>query len=190
MKACTRLAAPARPDAWPRAPRNARDLVAFVPLIRSIVADVVRSADLDHAGIEARDLVGCGTVGLLRAAERFDPYRGIAFSTFASRRIRGAMLDAIRTDALWRRDANRIASDAEQLVADADALETCADVALRLARAVRRLPPCDAALVHGRFVEERSLAELGRRIDRSPSQVCRRLASAISRIREPANLTA
>lgn len=43
------------------------------------------------------DLVSAGSVGLLSAAENFDPARGLAFSTFAMPRIRGAILDDLRS---------------------------------------------------------------------------------------------
>ena len=36
-------------------------------------------------------------IGLVEAADRFDPSRGIPFSRFAATRIRGAMLDSVRT---------------------------------------------------------------------------------------------
>lgn len=49
------------------------------------------------ARVEVEDLVGYGSKGLLEAAERFDPSHGVAFSTFAYYRIRGAMLDGVRT---------------------------------------------------------------------------------------------
>ncbi|HKS06264.1 MAG TPA: FliA/WhiG family RNA polymerase sigma factor [Gemmatimonadaceae bacterium] len=42
------------------------------------------------------DLVSAGSVGLINAAENFDDSRGIAFSTFAVPRIRGAILDDLR----------------------------------------------------------------------------------------------
>ena len=41
------------------------------------------------------DLIGAGTVGLVQALEGFDALRGLAFSTYAMPRIRGAMLDEI-----------------------------------------------------------------------------------------------
>lgn len=47
--------------------------------------------------IELDDLVGAGTVGLVQALEGFDPGRGLAFSTYAVPRIRGAMLDELRS---------------------------------------------------------------------------------------------
>jgi RNA polymerase sigma factor FliA len=49
-----------------------------------------RSIDFD-------DLVGYGHRGLIEAAERFDPQQGVTFTTFAYYRIRGAMLDGMRT---------------------------------------------------------------------------------------------
>jgi RNA polymerase sigma factor for flagellar operon FliA len=64
-----------------------------LPLVRKIAADVRRTlgglVDLD-------DLVAYGTRGLLEARDRFDPSRGIAFSTFAYYRIRGAIYDGVR----------------------------------------------------------------------------------------------
>jgi RNA polymerase sigma factor for flagellar operon FliA len=47
--------------------------------------------------LDFEDLVGYGCKGLVEAAERFDPGQGTAFTTFAYYRIRGAMLDGLRT---------------------------------------------------------------------------------------------
>ncbi len=44
----------------------------------------------------SEDLMSIGIIGLVEAIERFDPYRGVKFETFASQRIRGVMLDEIR----------------------------------------------------------------------------------------------
>lgn len=46
--------------------------------------------------VELDDLISAGTIGLIGAIETFDPDRGIAFATFASYRIRGAILDDLR----------------------------------------------------------------------------------------------
>jgi len=54
-------------------------------LARSLAAD----ADVD-------ELVSAGTMGLMSALESFDVGRGLAFSTFAVPRIRGAILDELR----------------------------------------------------------------------------------------------
>lgn len=51
---------------------------------------------IGHA-VPYEDLVGYGQVGLMEARKRFDPGRGLQFSTFAYYRIRGAILDGIRS---------------------------------------------------------------------------------------------
>jgi RNA polymerase sigma factor (sigma-70 family) len=56
--------------------------------------------------IDIGDLVQDGVIGLIDAANRFDEARGIKFETFAERRVRGAMIDALRKDA-WPRGVRR-----------------------------------------------------------------------------------
>lgn len=43
------------------------------------------------------DLISAGSIGLINAADSFDPTRGLAFSTHALPRVRGAMLDDLRS---------------------------------------------------------------------------------------------
>jgi RNA polymerase sigma factor FliA len=47
--------------------------------------------------VERDDLYGAGVLGLIDAVERFDASRGIAFTTFAEMRVRGAILDNLRS---------------------------------------------------------------------------------------------
>ena len=56
--------------------------------------------------IDIGDLVQDGVLGLIDAAQRFDDARGIKFETFAERRVRGAMIDALRREA-WPRGVRR-----------------------------------------------------------------------------------
>ena len=62
--------------------------------------------------IDLADLIQDGVLGLIDAAERFDESRGIKFETFAERRIRGAMIDALRKDA-WPRGVRRVRRELE-----------------------------------------------------------------------------
>ena len=48
------------------------------------------------AGTSVDELVSAGTIGLISALESFDVTRGLAFSTYAVTRIRGAILDELR----------------------------------------------------------------------------------------------
>ena len=67
--------------------------VKYLPLVKKMASRL--SAALP-ATLEENDLIGCGLVGLLEAWERFDPAQGIEFPAYASRRIKGAMVDELR----------------------------------------------------------------------------------------------
>ena len=48
------------------------------------------------ANVEIDDLIQVGMIGLTDALTRFDAGQGVQFETFATQRIRGAMLDELR----------------------------------------------------------------------------------------------
>jgi len=62
-------------------------------LVEAVARKVKRTLG---AAIEVDDLVGYGRKGLVEAAERFDGRAGVAFTTFAYYRVRGAMYDGVR----------------------------------------------------------------------------------------------
>jgi RNA polymerase sigma factor for flagellar operon FliA len=61
--------------------------------------------------VERDDLYGAGVVGLIDAVERFDAARGIAFTTFAELRVRGAILDNLRSHDWASRSARKRARE-------------------------------------------------------------------------------
>jgi RNA polymerase sigma factor for flagellar operon FliA len=71
-------------------------------LVERVLRRVVRELSLS---VDLGDLRGWGHAGLLEAKQRFDPSRGVRFSTFAYHRVRGAMLDGIRGQGWLRRSA-------------------------------------------------------------------------------------
>jgi len=73
----------------------ARDAVLrqHLGLVYHVAQQLARARSND---VELDDLVSAGTLGLIDAFEHFDASRGLAFSTFAAPRIRGAMLDELR----------------------------------------------------------------------------------------------
>lgn len=70
--------------------------------------------------IDLEDLIAYGQVGLLEAARRFDPRRGVAFTTFSYYRIKGAIYDGLREMGYFSRGAR--AHQAARFAAHADAL--------------------------------------------------------------------
>ncbi len=47
--------------------------------------------------VEVSDLISAGAIGLIEAADRFDESKGVKFNTYASIRIRGAIMDELRS---------------------------------------------------------------------------------------------
>ncbi len=62
-------------------------------LVYHVARQLCRARQMD---VELDELVSAGTIGLIEACNNFDPARGLAFSTFAAPRIRGAILDELR----------------------------------------------------------------------------------------------
>ena len=69
-------------------------------LARQMMAKVPPSVEID-------DLIQVGMVGLSDALSRFDATLGVQFETFATQRVRGAMLDELRSNDRLGRDARQ-----------------------------------------------------------------------------------
>lgn len=67
--------------------------------------------------VSVDDLQSAGTIGLLDAIEKFDPERGVKFRTYADFRIRGAMLDELRSMDWVPRSVRKRVQDMEKAVA-------------------------------------------------------------------------
>jgi RNA polymerase sigma factor for flagellar operon FliA len=68
-------------------------ILDHIPLLRHIVGRMAFDA---AGGLDRDDLYGFGMLGLIAAADAWDPARGLRFSTFAYTKIRGAILDELR----------------------------------------------------------------------------------------------
>ena len=95
--------------AHPMPAAQSRCVVAGLPFVEALAR---RMASTMPHSIDVGDLVQDGVIGLIDAAHRFDEGRGIKFETFAERRIRGAMIDALRKDA-WPRGVRRVRRELE-----------------------------------------------------------------------------
>ena len=85
--------------------RIATSLPFVQALARRLATSMPRAIDIS-------DLVQDGMIGLIDASHRFDESRGIKFETFAERRVRGAMIDALRRGA-WPRGIRRVRRELE-----------------------------------------------------------------------------
>jgi RNA polymerase sigma factor FliA len=93
--------------------------------------------------VEEGDLISFGLTGLLGAIERYDPERGVKLESFALIKIRGAMLDALRSLDWVPRKVRQNAREIEQLESS---------LGVKLGRA-----PNEAELAYGLGIGERVL---------------------------------
>lgn len=69
-------------------------IVTHLPLVKFLVG---RIATQLPPHLDQDDLMSAAVIGLITAAERFDPSRGVQFKTFAEQRIRGTIIDELRS---------------------------------------------------------------------------------------------
>ncbi len=89
-------------------------LEKYGPYVRSVAATVRKQF---NARLELEELVAYGQIGLLEAAERFDPKVGANFLTFAHYRIKGAIFDGLRKMGVLRGSDARTAALGDQAAA-------------------------------------------------------------------------
>jgi RNA polymerase sigma factor for flagellar operon FliA len=75
--------------------RNREDLIKQHLKLVSYIAS--RLAIGLPSWVDRRDLINAGVIGLVDAVNNFDPSKGVKFESYASTRIRGAMLDELRS---------------------------------------------------------------------------------------------
>ena len=86
-------------------------LKQYSPLVRRLAHQMIAKLP---ANVEIDDLVQVGMIGLNDALSRFDPGQGVQFETFATQRIRGAMIDELRESDWMSRGSRKSQKDIEQ----------------------------------------------------------------------------
>jgi RNA polymerase sigma factor FliA len=150
----------------PVAASQNRRIVAGLPFVEALARRMAASMP---NSIDIGDLVQDGVLGLIDAAHRFDEDRGIKFETFAERRVRGAMIDALRRDA-WprgvRRQRRELDAAREELRRELGHEPSMADLAAkvgsdekRLSRTIVRINTIESTspLASGEHMDESSL---------------------------------
>jgi RNA polymerase sigma factor FliA len=83
------------------------------PMVRRMALQMLAKLP---ASVELDDLIQAGMIGLLDASTRYQDNRGAQFETFASQRIRGAMLDELRASDWGSRNLRQQARKVEQAI--------------------------------------------------------------------------
>lgn len=107
-------------------------ILRYAPLVKYVAGRVAIGLP---SNVEFDDLVSYGVFGLMDAIEKFDPSRGIKFETYAIARIRGSILDGLRSNDWVPRSVRQKARELER---------TCAELENRLGRSATDQEICEA----------------------------------------------
>ncbi len=90
-------------------------IIEYLPLVRGIAQRIYSRLP---AHLDLEDLVSAGILGLLDALEKFDPKRKTSFRTYAEFRIRGAILDELRSQDWFPRSVREKINRLERTIKD------------------------------------------------------------------------
>lgn len=96
--------------------RNAM-IKQYQPLVRRLAHHMMAKLP---ANIQVDDLIQVGLIGLSDALARYEPTQGVQFETFATQRIRGAMLDELRENDWMSRGSRKSQKEIEQALRRAE----------------------------------------------------------------------
>ncbi len=120
-------------------PKREALILRHMPLV-TFVVNRLSTDRTNTLGLEREDALGFGTEGLIQAIDGFDESRGTKFASYAIRRIRGSILDAVRRqDPLPRslRRSTRLVDQASQeLATQLGRWPTEKEVAMRLGKSL------------------------------------------------------
>src|SRR5947199_4796887 len=148
----------------PVAASQNRRIVAGLSFVEALARRMAASMP---NSIDIGDLVQDGVLGWIDEAHGFDDARGIKFETFAERRVRGAMIDALRRDA-WPRGVRRqrrgLDAAREALRRELGHEPSLADLAARIGSDEKRL---SRTIVRINTIESTSPLATGEHMDES-----------------------
>ena len=99
-----------------RAPELREQIILqYAPLVKYVMGRLAISLP---AVLDYEDILSFGTIGLIEAVERFDYEKGVKFETYGISRIRGAIIDALRSLDRLPRSVRQKAKDADKALVD------------------------------------------------------------------------
>ena len=192
LKKVTLLTAEEEQGLW-TAYKEKGDILARSKLIESYQPLVFKTVMRWRGSPEQlMDLVQEGTVGLIEAAESFQPERGVAFSLFAIHRIRGRILNCMKKEGKqgWVSTDNPGEDDMAAL--EKVLIDTAAPVSdqaehnylvAQMMSAVGRLPDKEKVVLSGVYLQEQEPKELADQLNLSLSHIYRLQKQGLRRVR-------
>lgn len=160
-----------------------RSMNEYLPLVRGVARRFVYRLP---AHMEFLDLVSIGTLGLLDAAAKYDPCRQTKFETYATWRVRGAIMDEMRFQA--SRGTKTVSLiDCEELI-DPDAPDPFSEAGLSelkaiVAEALSELPKRERVVLLLYYYREMTMKEVGQAMGLTEARISQIHKEAIIRLR-------
>lgn len=152
---------------------------------------------LHPAGVTAvgpEDLESAGMLGLIDAVDRYQPGREVPFEAYATLRIRGAILDELRSATGGRRAERPAHVSLDELLLGGDhilpaedergATSAAEELAARLESALRYLGPREREVLSRYYGQDLTLRETGAKMGISEARACQLHGRAIAALRQ------
>jgi RNA polymerase sigma factor for flagellar operon FliA len=194
----------------PQSKEAARErlLQRHLPLVRMVLGRL--AFRFPSATAESSDFYQAGAIGLIQAVERFEPAYGVEFSSFASRRIRGQILDELRaldwvprsvrekgvkTYSLHSLEhlmelkeegegSSLIDSAPHHEALQSEDMEKLQTAALLRQGLDRALKPVQREVLHLYYFQDLTLKQIAVQLGLTESRICQIHAASIKRLRE------
>lgn len=155
----------------------ASEIETYVPFTREIARWVARKS----YNLTEDDLTGPAFLALMDAVRRFDPTKGIKFTTYARKRIKGGIIDQLRTEFHTKRQnrpgftslSDPFLSEDPVLVSHytADPAKTI-EIKDLVHYILNQLVPQQALVLYLYYAEGKTAKEIGILLDLTESRIC------------------
>jgi RNA polymerase sigma factor for flagellar operon FliA len=105
-------------------------ITIYYPVVRRVAGRIWKRTP---SQVEFDELVSFGSIGLIRAVDRYDPYRGVSFETVAAAHIRGVIFDELRVIDWAPRSVRRRQRELDQAFESLEARLKCTPSVAELA---------------------------------------------------------
>lgn len=134
-------------------------IIKYMPLVKLVAG---RMAIYFGGNVEYDDLVSYGSIGLLDAIEKFDSQKGVKFETYAYTRIKGAIIDCVRSQDFLPRSIRQKAKEIEKAYVEIEKegrTPTDQEVAKRVGLSISELQKLQEKISSGMIVSLDSFLE-------------------------------
>jgi len=137
-----------------------------------------------HLGAESVDLISEGTVGLIQAVDNFDYRRGVPFKSYAYLRIKGAMIDYLRSQKIAVKGGELREFDFFAQLASEGPDRFSMDRVEFLFSQLSELSPREAEIITGLYQHGLSQRELARKLSCTPANISILHGRAVKRLKK------